>query len=114
KNHIQFGRFDSRMAERFDLEILADALNIERDELFTYAGLDGLLKRYAVRNQKDQSPAETPQYFFMRVAMGLSYNGSSSKGGPTEMAIKFYNKMSRMEYIAGGSTNLDSGMVKPA
>jgi ribonucleoside-diphosphate reductase alpha chain len=46
----------------------------------------------------------------MRIAMGLSYNESN----PTETAKKFYRKMSRLEYIAGGSTNLASGKINPA
>jgi ribonucleoside-diphosphate reductase alpha chain len=46
----------------------------------------------------------------MRIAMGLSYNESN----PTEMAKKFYNKMSRLEYVAGGSTNLAAGTINPA
>ena len=46
----------------------------------------------------------------MRVAMGLSYNEKD----PTEWAIKFYEKMSSHEYIAGGSTNINSGNPNPA
>jgi ribonucleoside-diphosphate reductase alpha chain len=91
------------------LKKLADALSIERDELFVYAGLDGLLNRYAIKSM-DQHPLETPQFFFMRVAMGLAYNEKD----PTAAAIKFYDKMSRHEYIAGGSTNLGSGTVRSA
>ena len=101
-------RFDPRMVEKFDLESLADTINIERDEFLTYAGLDGFLKRYAIK--KLNQPAETPQYFFMRVAMGLSYNEKD----PTAWAKKFYNKMSRLEYIPGGSTNLAAGTMNPA
>jgi ribonucleoside-diphosphate reductase alpha chain len=56
------------------------------------------------------STRETPQYFFMRIAMGLSFNEKN----PTEMAKKFYTKMSKLEYLAGGSTNLASGCPKPA
>ncbi|KKP41652.1 MAG: Ribonucleoside-diphosphate reductase [Parcubacteria group bacterium GW2011_GWA2_33_14] len=59
---------------------------------------------------KNQKPFETPQYFFMRVAMGLSYNEKD----PTEWAVKFYEKMSQHEYIAGGSTNIYSGTVTPS
>ena len=46
----------------------------------------------------------------MRVAMGLSYNEKN----PTEWAIKFYEKMSQLEYIAGGSTNLGAGTTRPS
>lgn len=103
-------RLDPKMQEKYDLEALADTLDISRDELFTYAGLDGLFKRYAIRDTKDQSSRETPQYFFMRVAMGLAYN----EANPTEMAKKFYGKMSRMEYLSAGSTNLAAGTINPA
>ena len=103
------GKLDIKMKEKFDLVSLADTLRIERDELFQYAGLDGLINRYAMKNQ-DQSPRETPQFFFMRIAMGLSYN----EANPTEMAKKFYHKMSTLSYIAGGSTNLAAGTTKPS
>ena len=81
------------MVEKFDLKELADALDIERDELFVYAGLSTFLDRYAIKD-KDKKPTETPQYFFMRVAMGLSYNEKN----PTLWAKRFYDKMSRLEY----------------
>jgi ribonucleoside-diphosphate reductase alpha chain len=97
------------MKNKFDLNVLADTLLPERDELFQYAGLDGLINRYTIKNIK-QNPLETPQYFFMRIAMGLSYFETN----PTEMAQKFYKKMSKLEYIAGGSTNLAAGKPNPA
>ncbi|HVS79910.1 MAG TPA: ribonucleoside-diphosphate reductase subunit alpha [Candidatus Paceibacterota bacterium] len=103
------GRLHPDMAAKFDLPKLAEALRVDRDELFDYAGLDSLLNRYALKGI-DQAPKETPQYFFMRIAMGLSYNESD----PTLWAIRFYNKMSRLEYIAGGSTNLAAGTTKPS
>ena len=62
-----------------------------------------------MRDEK-QKPVETPQYLFMRIAMGLAYNEED----PTAWAIRFYDKMSRHEYIAGGSTNLGAGTIRPA
>lgn len=103
------GRLHPAMKSRFNLETIAATLRIERDELFQYAGLDSLLGRYAMKNI-DQTPRETPQFFFMRIAMGLAYNEKA----PTEMAIKFYNKMSKLQYVAGGSTNLAAGTISPA
>jgi ribonucleoside-diphosphate reductase alpha chain len=111
--HIQAnviaGLLDKRMQEKFDLKKLSAALKIERDELFTYAGLSSLLDRYSMRDEK-QRRIETPQFFFMRVAMGLSYEEKN----PTDAAIRFYEKMSTLLYIAGGSTNLGAGTVRPA
>ncbi len=103
------GLMDTRMESKFDLDRLAKELRIERDELFTYAGVSTLLDRYSMRDE-NQKRIETPQYFFMRVAMGLSYN----EANPTEQAIKFYDRMSQLLYIAGGSTNLGAGTTRPA
>ena len=64
---------DERMQKNFDLNRLANFLDISRDELFIYAGLSSLLDRYSIKD-KNQKPFETPQYLFMRVAMGNSYN----------------------------------------
>jgi ribonucleoside-diphosphate reductase alpha chain len=103
------GKLDPRMTSVYDLPALARALTLTRDELFTYAGLSSLLDRYIVKTV-DGDPMETPQYFFMRVAMGLSFNEKD----PNAWAVRFYDRMSRHEYIAGGSTNLAAGTVRPA
>lgn len=109
KNGVNIGKLHPNMLEKFNLDALADAISVERDDLFTYAGLDSLMNRYAMKDLK-QNPLETPQYFFMRIAMGLSYNEKD----PTDMAKKFYHKMSKFEYLAGGSTNIGAGMPNPA
>lgn len=109
KEGVAGKRLDTRMEKLFDLKKLSQALNLDRDELFVYAGLSTLLGRYLTKGV-DQHPLETPQYFFMRVAMGLSYNEKD----PTAWAIRFYDKMSRHEYIAGGSTNICAGTTKPS
>lgn len=109
KKGIEEKMLDPRMAEKFDLNELAKTLDTDRDDIFVYAGLSTLADRYAMK-QKDGSPMETPQYFFMRVAMGLSYNEKN----PTEQAKKFYTKLSRHEYLAGGSTNIGAGTTRPA
>ncbi len=109
KSGIENKRLHPDMGRKFDLEQLSDTLAIERDDLFGYAGLDGILNRYFMKNDR-QETVETPQYFFMRVAMGLSYH----EDNPTEYAKKFYEKMSRHQYIAGGSTNLGAGTTRPA
>jgi ribonucleoside-diphosphate reductase alpha chain len=109
RSGIANNKLDPRMEEKFDLGELARTLDLSRDELFLYAGLSGLLDRYSVKNSK-QEPIETPQYFFMRVAMGLSYN----EDDPTKWAKIFYHKMSKHDFIAGGSCNLGAGTTRPA
>ncbi|HEY9583939.1 MAG TPA: ribonucleoside-diphosphate reductase subunit alpha, partial [Candidatus Paceibacterota bacterium] len=109
KRGVEKKRLHADMQNKFHMDELASYLDIERDDLFVYAGLDGLINRYFLKNDKQQ-PVETPQYFFMRIAMGLSYN----EFDPTAYAKKFYDKMSRHQYIAGGSTNLGAGTTRPA
>jgi len=109
KTATESGMLDRRMVEKYDLEKLGAALDISRDDLFNYAGLSSLLSRYAIKGI-DGHAQETPQFFFMRVAMGLSFNEEN----PTEQAIAFYDRMSELMYIPGGSTNVNAGTSLPA
>src|SRR5690606_36528352 len=54
----------------FDLARVADAIQPDRDTLFHYLGLQTLYDRYLLH--VDGRRIETPQYFWMRVAMGLA------------------------------------------
>lgn len=103
------GLLDKRMIETFDLEVLAKYLDPSRDELFVYSALSTLLHRYALKGEGKEAQ-ETPQFTFMRVAMGLAYN----EADPNEWAKKFYDKLSTLEYLPGGSTFVHSGTIRPA
>ncbi len=107
-NAVERGLLDKRMATTFDLEDLASHLKIENDELYKYSGLSTMQNRYLMKNEK-QAPLETPQYFWMRVAMGMSLNEKN----PTEWAKKFYQKMSKLEYLSAGSSNIGAGTPHP-
>lgn len=102
------GLLDSRMASIFDLEALGAHLKVENDELYKYSGLSTMQNRYLMKNE-NQEPLETPQYFWMRVAMGMSLNEKD----PTLWAKKFYDKMSRLEYLSAGSSNIGAGTPHP-
>jgi ribonucleoside-diphosphate reductase alpha chain len=99
---------DPRMATLFDLDELSKALFVKNDELYKYSGLSTMLNRYLMKDEK-QAPLETPQYFWMRVAMGMSLNESD----PNTWAKKFYAKMSALEYLSAGSTNIGAGTPHP-
>ena len=105
---VERGLLDKRMVTTFDLDELAQSLKIENDELYKYSGLSTMQNRYLMKDEK-QHPLETPQYFWMRVAMGMSLNESS----PTVWAKKFYNKMSKLEYLSAGSSNIGAGTPNP-
>ena len=107
-NAVENKLLDSRMATTFDLDDLALSLRIENDELYKYSGLSTMQNRYLMKNE-NQAPLETPQYFWMRVAMGMSLNEEE----PTMWAKKFYEKMSKLEYLSAGSSNIGAGTPHP-
>lgn len=94
--------------EKFDWLNLEQFFDFERDQLFTYAGLGTLARRYLMRDDK-QKLMELPQYFWMRVAMGLAWNEKE----PDKWAAEFYDRMSRLLYVSGGSTNVNAGALNP-
>lgn len=108
KHAVELKLLDPKLGEIFDLEALGDALNLDNDELYKYSGLSTMMDRYLIKD-RSQKPLETPQYFWMRVAMGMSLNEKN----PTEYAIKFYNKLSHLEYLTAGSTNIGAGTINP-
>ncbi len=107
---VAAGRLDKRMVEKFDLETLAHSMDLTRDELFDYTGLSTLSSLYLLKDEMKNKYLETPQIFWMRIAMGLSYN----EADPTLWAKRFYDKMSTLNYIPGTSTNLGAGTTHPA
>lgn len=105
KAAVKEGLLDERMADgRFDLKKLGEALDPAKDDLIKYLGVITNRNRYALRRQ-DKQPLETPQFTHMRIAMGLSYNEKE----PTAAAIAFYQHMSNLEYVPGGSTRVNAG-----
>lgn len=101
---VRAGLLDERLLTIFDLDRLAAALDPDRDDLLRYIGAQTLRTRYMI-NTADGRPLEVPQFFWMRVCMGLALNESD----PTGVAISLYDKMSRLEYLAAGSTLVNAG-----
>jgi ribonucleoside-diphosphate reductase alpha chain len=91
----------------FDLEKLGQAINHERDQQFTYLGLQTLYDRYFIH--KDGTRFELPQIFFMRVAMGLAIEEKQRE----ERAIEFYNLLSSFDYMASTPTLFNAGTLRP-
>jgi ribonucleoside-diphosphate reductase alpha chain len=99
---------DPRLGTLFDLDALAADLEPAHDELLKYIGVVTLNNRYGIKARNGE-PLEVPQYFFMRIAMGLSLNEED----PTGAALAFYRKMSRLDYLAAGSTLVNAGTRFP-
>ena len=105
---VEEGLIDERLIQMFYFDLLAAALEPSRDELLKYIGVVTLNNRYGIKG-RNGDPLEVPQYFWMRIAMGLSLNEEN----PTEHALRFYEKMSKLEYLAAGSTLVNGGTSYP-
>ena len=101
---VELGLLDPRLRELFDLERLGAALDPGRDDLLRYIGVQTMRTRYMI-SAPDGRPMEMPQFFWMRVAMGLALNEQD----PDAAALRFYDRMSRLEYLAAGSTLVNAG-----
>jgi len=108
KRGVEEGLLDTRLTELFDLERLGQAMQPERDDLLKYIGVVTLNNRYGIKG-RNGDPLEVPQYFWMRIAMGLTLN----EADPTTQALRFYEKMSKLEYLAAGSTLVNGGTSYP-
>ena len=91
----------------YDLERMGKAIDHERDQQFTYLGLQTLYDRYFIH--KDGVRFELPQVFFMRVAMGLALQEKDKEA----RAIEFYNLLSSFDYMASTPTLFNAGTLRP-
>lgn len=92
----------------FDLNRLAAALKPQRDQQFTYLGLQTLYDRYFIHHKGTR--IELPQVFFMRVAMGLAQPEGAKRN---ERAIEFYDLLSSFDYMSSTPTLFNSGTTYP-
>ena len=87
----------------FDLKKLSEALDPKRDLKFKYLGAQTLYDRYL--HQIDGRRLETPQAFWMRVAMGLALRETDKD----KKAIEFYNTLSQFHLCCSTPTLFNSG-----
>lgn len=84
---------------------LNDTVETDRDQLFEFFGLRTVYDRYLLRHPENRKVVETPQYFFLRVACGLSTC--------PEDAISFYRLISSLQYLPSSPTLFNSGTIHP-
>jgi len=77
------------------------AINTDRDRKFEFFGLRTVYDRYLLRHPESREVTETPQYFFLRVACGLSRDADE--------AVRFYDLMSSLAYLPSSPTLFNSG-----
>ncbi|MBF5050449.1 Ribonucleoside-diphosphate reductase subunit alpha [Candidatus Clavichlamydia salmonicola] len=104
---ISIGRLDPRLKD-YDIEMLSNALVLERDRKFAYLGIQTLYDRYFLQHEGRR--IETPQIFWMRVAMGVALNEGEQK---TAKAIEFYNLLSTFLFTSATPTLFNAGTIHP-
>lgn len=115
RNQFEHYIIDGIAAERltpelrnFNLTQISEALDSKRDTKFQYLGLQTIYDRYLIH--VDGRRIETPQYFWMRVAMGLAINEGEQK---EERAIEFYNLLSSFRFTSATPTLFNSATLHP-
>ncbi len=88
-----------------DMDTLEYAIRHERDDHFEYFGLKTVADRYLLRHPKTRKLIERPQWMFMRVALGLSYN--------VKEALELYEIVSQFLYMPATPTLFNSGTRHP-
>ncbi len=106
---VKEGSLDPKMGE-FNLKILAKKFVISNDELFEYMGLEILSSRYFMEDLNTKKSIETPQMFWMRIAMGTAIN--EKKEDRERVALDFYEVLSNFYYTPGGRTLFQAGAIK--
>ncbi|QDU75258.1 Ribonucleoside-diphosphate reductase 1 subunit alpha [Bremerella volcania] len=110
EDYINVGIEAKRLSEKlreFDLAKIAAALRPERDAAFPYLGLQTIYDRYLLHVEGRR--IETPQYFWMRVAMGLAWNEEDKEA----RAIEFYNILSTFRFTSATPTLFNAGTLHP-
>ena len=104
---IHSQRLSPRLRE-FDLTEITKALDPQRDERFQYLGLQAIYDRYLLH--VDGRRIETPQYFWMRVAMGLALDETENR---EQRAIEFYDVLSTFRFTSATPTLFNAATLHP-
>ena len=106
---VEIGLLDERLLDRFDLEALAEYLELDRDSEFEYLAMETLYQRYFLKTEQDGEHLELPQAFWMRIAMGLAIEEDE----PQRRATEFYDVLSKLEFTPSTPTLFHSGTAHP-
>ncbi len=103
---VSIGRLDPRMLT-FNLEYVASELVMERDNLLNYLAVQTLYDRYLTKNPQTKQVLETPQMFWMRVAMGVALAESDKEA----RAVEFYRITSTLHFVPSSPTLFHAGTI---
>ena len=109
KRAVEIGRLKPELLD-FDLDKLGDALDASADLDFDYLGVQTLYDRYLIidKTSKKHRHLEVPQFFWMRVCMGLFYNEKENR---EEHAIRLYNLYKSRRFCSSTPTLFNAGTL---
>ena len=88
-----YGAYIRESYSAAELDEAASFIDEERNNLFTYSGLDLLIRRYVIHSRSHE-PLETPQEMYLGIALHLAM---PEKKNRMKWVKAFYDMLSRME-----------------
>jgi ribonucleoside-diphosphate reductase alpha chain len=107
---VEVGLLSKDMLD-YNLEWLASKIKPERDNLFKFLGIQTLYDRYFIKDPVSKKMFDTPQGFWMRVAMGLALVEKPEVR--EQKVVDFYEIMSQMYFVPSTPTLFHAGTNHP-
>ena len=106
KRGVAIKRLDRKLL-KLDVDRLCQAIDPSADLDFDYLGIQTLYDRYLVVDKTGETPRrlETPQFFWMRVAMGVFAHDEN----PEEQITALYNLYKSRRFCSSTPTLFNSG-----
>ena len=98
-NNVDRGVYDSAIMTHYtrdELEELGNYIKYDRDDTFTYAGMEQFRGKYLVQDRRTKQCFETPQVLYMMVAATLFANETINR---TTLVKNYYDAISQF-YIS--------------
>lgn len=110
KHGVAIKRLNPDMVKSYKLGTLANAFDPTSDLDFDYLGIQTLYDRYLIvdKTSDKHRRIETPQFFWMRVAMGLFKNEETNR---EDWAIRLYNLYKGRRFCSSTPTLFNSGTL---
>ena len=107
---IAIGRLSPSLS-KYNLEKLAASFDPHADMDFDYLGMQTLYDRYLIvdKTGENHKRLEVPQFFWMRVAMGIHMN----HGGDEDKVLKLYKLYKDRRFCSSTPTLFNSGTNRP-
>ena len=110
KHGVAIKRLNPELLDKYDLDKLAEAFDPTADLDFDYLGIQTLYDRYLIvdKTGSKHRRIETPQFFWMRVSMGLFKREEKDAEG---WVIRLYNLYKGRRFCSSTPTLFNSGTL---